>query len=310
MVPLMTTPSKISQPYITRFAPSPSGRLHLGHAYSALTAYRAAKQNGGRFLLRIEDIDASRCKPEFTDGIFEDLAWLGLKWETPVRLQSEHMDDYQQALETLKDRGLLYPCFCTRKDIRAKINHTQGISGTPHHSAPERGTTGLIYPGTCRTLSPTKAAALIQKDTPHAWRLNLSAALAQIKSKAPNETELTWFDEVKGKIMTEPHLLGDVILGRKEMPTSYHLSVVIDDALQNISHIVRGMDLFEATHIHIILQRLLGLPTPVYHHHALLLDDTGERFAKSSRSATLLSMRRSGISREQIISNIGLSEGP
>ncbi|WP_417459807.1 tRNA glutamyl-Q(34) synthetase GluQRS [Kordiimonas sp.] len=265
---------------VTRFAPSPTGRLHKGHAYSALMAYRYAKTRGGRFLLRIEDIDTTRCKPEFTDGIFEDLKWLGLTWEEPVRQQSQHFDDYQVALQELKAKGLAYPCFCTRKDIEAEITKS---ASAPH------GPDGPIYPGICRHLSGAERTAKTAAGTPHAWRLDLAAALKLIGEP------LEWLDEVKGVIRATPEELGDVVLARKDTPTSYHLSVVVDDALQSITHIIRGEDLFHATHIHVVLQRLFGYPTPVYLHHGLMLDEGGQRFAKRNKSVTLESLRTAGV---------------
>lgn len=272
--------------FVTRFAPSPTGRLHKGHAYSALEAFRAAEAAGGRFLLRIEDIDTTRCRPEFSDGIFEDLSWLGLKWEAPVRHQSQHFADYQAALEKLQKMGVVYPCFCTRKDIQAEIKRSKSA---PH------GPDGPIYPLICHGKSPQEQLQLIEDGKPHAWRLDLAAALELI------ETPLSWQDEQKGIIEATPEELGDVVLARKDTPTSYHLSVVVDDALQGITHIIRGEDLFHATHIHIVLQQLLGLPTPIYRHHGLLLDEKGERFAKRNKSVTLEEIRQSGVSAEELI---------
>ena len=279
--------------FVTRFAPSPTGRLHKGHAFSALLAYERAQSEGGRFLLRIEDIDTTRCKPEFVEGIFEDLAWLGLTWEQPVRRQSEHFDDYTAALEKLKTMGLAYPCFCTRKDIEAEI---AGAGAAPH------GPDGPIYPGICRHLSAQERDAKIAEGIPHAWRLDLATALAQISEP------LEWRDERKGTITATPEELGDVVLARKDTPTSYHLSVVVDDGLQGITHIIRGEDLFHATHIHVVLQRLLGLATPVYHHHGLMLDEHGQRFAKRNKSVTLESLRESGTNPDDLKRNL-LSQG-
>lgn len=284
--------SKTSR-FVTRFAPSPTGRLHKGHAYSALLAYDRARAAGGRFILRIEDIDTTRCRDEFVDGILEDLTWLGLEWEEPVRRQSEHFTDYQAALETLKAMGVAYPCFCTRKDIEAEI---AGAGAAPH------GPDGPIYPGICRHLSANEREAKIAEGIPHAWRLDLAAALALVAGP------LEWQDELKGTIIATPEELGDVVLARKDTPTSYHLSVVVDDGLQGITHIIRGEDLFHATHIHVLLQRLLGLATPVYHHHGLLLDEHGQRFAKRNRSVTLESLRASGMDAETLKRNL-LSQG-
>lgn len=268
-------------PYITRFAPSPTGLLHKGHAYSALMAYQAAQKRGGRFLLRIEDIDTTRCKPEFIDAIYEDLAWLGIKWETPVRIQSQHFANYQEALDKLKDMDVAYPCFCTRKDIQAEIAKSPSA---PH------GPDGPIYPGTCRNLSTEERLSRINSGEQHAWRLDLQAAL-EITGK-----DLSWQDEHAGNIKAKPELLGDVVLARKDTPTSYHLSVVVDDGLQGITHIIRGKDLFHATHIHVVLQQLLGLQAPLYSHHQLLLDENGERFAKRNKSVTLANLREQGLS--------------
>lgn len=275
---------KTQSPFVTRFAPSPTGRLHKGHAYSALMAYRRALAEDGRFLLRIEDIDTTRCKPEFTEGIYEDLAWLGLHWETPVRIQSQHFPDYQAALDQLKAMGVAYPCFCTRKDIQREI---AAADSAPH------GPDGPIYPGICR--GRTDAEALIAAGTPHAWRLDLAAALAHIGEP------LVWRDEINGEISATPEELGDVVLARKDTPTSYHLSVVVDDALQRVTHIIRGEDLWHATHIHVVLQRLLGLATPTYHHHGLLLDDAGQRFAKRNKSVTLENLRAKGVTAASLV---------
>ncbi|MFC4348898.1 tRNA glutamyl-Q(34) synthetase GluQRS [Kordiimonas lipolytica] len=275
------------QQLVTRFAPSPTGRLHKGHAYSALLAYHRAREEGGRFLLRIEDIDTVRCRNEFVDGIFEDLKWLGLTWEEPVRRQSEHFSDYQTALDRLKAMGVVYPCFCTRKDIQREI---EAAESAPH------GPDGPIYPGICR--GRADAVPLLAEGKPHAWRLDLKAALEHIGEP------LSWHDEIKGEVTAKPEELGDVVLARKDTPTSYHLSVVVDDTLQHITHIIRGEDLFHATHIHVVLQKLLGYPTPIYHHHGLLLDEHGERFAKRNKSVTLESLRARDIDPEALIHSI------
>lgn len=276
---LMNTETTHSN-FVTRFAPSPTGYLHKGHAYSALLAYKAARQAGGRFILRIEDIDTGRCKPEFTDTIYEDLAWLGIKWEEPVRIQSEHFDDYQQVLDRLKGQKLVYPCFCTRRDIQTEIAKSP--------SAPHRPD-GPLYPGTCRNLSADERETRIKAGEAHAWRLGLMKAL-DVTGTLPD-----WVDTAAGPIKTDPEQLGDIVLARKDTPTSYHLSVVVDDGLQGITHIVRGKDLMHTTHIHVVLQKLLDLPTPTYHHHDLLLDETGQRFAKRNKSATLRSMRENRV---------------
>lgn len=266
---------------ITRFAPSPTGYLHLGHAHSALFAARAAGND--RFILRIEDIDGTRCRPEFTEAIFEDLAWLGLQWEEPVRLQSAHMDDYRAALARLDAMGLLYPCFCTRADIAREI---AGASSAPHQAGPD----GPLYPGTCRHLSHTERSERLNQGQPHALRLDMAKALQHVN------TPLHWLDLTKGLVTATPDIFGDAVLARKETPTSYHLAVTVDDALQGINLVTRGEDLFAATHLHRLLQTLLGLPVPQYHHHGLLLAPDGRRLAKRDKAETLRDMRARGMS--------------
>ncbi len=274
----------LSASIITRFAPSPTGRLHLGHAFSALSAFRFAQTRGGRFLLRIEDIDTGRCRPEFTDGIFEDLAWLGLSWETPVRCQSEHMEDYAAALARLKAMGLVYPCFCTRADIAAAAT-------APHGAQP-------LYPGTCRALDAENRARRMAE--PHAWRIDVKRALA---ITGP----LAWVDTTKGEIAATPEAEGDVVIARKDAGTSYHLSVTVDDALQGVTDVVRGEDLFSATHVHRLLQALLNLPTPHYHHHPLLTGPDGKRLAKRDHAETLADLRARGVSPATIKHQLGFA---
>jgi len=261
---------------VTRFAPSPTGHLHLGHAYSAWAAWRRAE----RFHLRLEDIDTTRCRPEYAAGILEDLEWLGLRWHGAPRVQSEHLPEYRAALAQLDSRGLLYPCFCTRAEIAR-------AQSAPHGAEP-------VYPGTCRHLGPHEAAARIAAGAPHALRLNLERALAQAGP-------LRFFEESQGWITAQPQRLGDAVLARKDIPTSYHLCVVHDDAAQGITHVIRGEDLFEATHLHVLLQALLGLPTPIYAHHPLLRDASGRRLAKRDGAQTLRSLRQSGIAAEAIL---------
>ncbi len=268
----------------TRFAPSPTGRLHLGHAYSAWFAWNRSREAGGRFLLRIEDIDSTRCKPEFTDGILEDLAWLGLSWEEPVRVQSQHLDDYAEALANLEKRGFIYPCFCTRREI---LDEIAAAGGAPH------GAEGPVYPGTCKRLTEAECQAKRENGDAFALRLDADAALAETGP-------LTWRDAAAGEIPAAPRELGDVVLARKDIGTSYHLAVTVDDALQDISLVTRGQDLFHATHVHRVLQALLDLPTPRYEHHRLLTDESGRRFAKRDQSQTLHAMRQSGMSPEQV----------
>lgn len=275
---------------VTRFAPSPTGYLHLGHAYSALLSFDAARATGGRFLLRLEDIDTTRCRPEFDAGILEDLGWLGLQWETPVRRQSEHLGDYRAVLARLEADGLLYPCFCTRKEIQAEV------ASSP--SAPH-GPDGVLYPGTCRSLSTLERQERINAGAAHCLRLDMAAAT---RRTGP----LTWHDRAAGPQEARPQVFGDVVLARKDTPTSYHLSVTWDDALQGVTLITRGQDLFEATHVHRLLQALLDLPVPEYHHHGLLTDETGRRLAKRDRALTLRALREAGETPADIRRRVGL----
>lgn len=272
-------------PFRTRFAPSPTGRLHLGHAASALFAYQAAQESGGQFLLRIEDIDPVRCRPEFIDGIYEDLRWLGLAWPEPVRIQSEHIADYQEALNKLTSMGLVYPCFCTRKEVQAEA---LAAGHAPHEE--ERGT---LYARTCRHLSQVEQKEKEVRRKP-VWRLDMQEALRAVKEP------LVWKDRAAGEIRARPELFGDVVLARRDVPTSYHLSVVVDDALQGITLVTRGQDLFSATDVHVLLQKLLGLPTPFYHHHPLVKNEEGKRLAKRDQAQTLDSLRQTGMSLEEI----------
>jgi glutamyl-Q tRNA(Asp) synthetase len=272
----------------TRFAPSPTGLLHLGHAYSALFAWRLAEAAGGRFILRIEDIDTGRARPEFEDAIFEDLAWLGLRWEEPVMRQSARMDAYGEALAALSDRALLYPCFCTRADITAEINRA---GAAPHDQ--RHGPDGPVYPGICRALDPGTRRARIAAGEPHALRLDMEAAVAQAG-------QLTWFDRTRGEQTAHPGVFGDVVLARKDVATSYHLAVTVDDATQGVSLVTRGEDLFTATHIHRLLQALLGLEVPEWHHTPLLANDKGTRLAKRDNAYTLRAMREDGVEPDEI----------
>jgi glutamyl-Q tRNA(Asp) synthetase len=269
---------------VTRFAPSPTGYLHLGHVRSALEGWRAARETGGRFLLRIEDIDHTRCRPEYEGAIIEDLRWLGLDWDGPIRRQSEHFDDYRAALAKLEAAGLLYPCFCTRREIHAEIARAGG--------APQ-GEIGASYPGTCRALSAAERAERLRDAADYALRLDIGAALARTGP-------LYWF-EGDARLEADPAALGDVVLGRKEMPTSYHLAVTVDDALQGVTLVTRGADLLAATHIHRLLQALLDLPTPGYRHHSLLTDASGRRLAKRDRALTIRAMREAGQRPEEVL---------
>jgi glutamyl-Q tRNA(Asp) synthetase len=273
---------------VTRFAPSPTGFLHVGHALSALFARDQAGPDG-TFLLRLEDIDRTRCRPEFAAGIEQDLAWLGLDWPRPVRVQSAHFAEYVDAIDGLRTRGLVYPCFCTRS---AAMAETAAAAGAPHGLVP-------LYPGTCRRLSPTERAERIAAGVPHALRLDLARAQAETGP-------LTWRDLDRGLITAAPELLGDVVLARKDCPTSYHLSVTWDDALQGVELVTRGEDLFESTHIHRLLQALLDLPVPVWRHHRLLLDADGKRFAKRDKAPTLRAMRAAGRTPAEVRAEVGL----
>ena len=279
---MTTVPSPIP-PAVTRFAPSPTGFLHLGTARAALIAAQAAGP-GGRFLLRIEDIDRGRCRPEFEQAILEDLAWLGLRWETPVRRQSEHFTEYEGALRALRDGGLLYPCFCTRGDIQREI---AAADGAPH------GPDGPIYPGTCRGLAESEASARMAAGQPFAWRLNVTRAAAAMGP-------LHWHDEHAGDVRATPEIFGDVVIGRKDTPASYHLACTWDDAEQGVTLVTRGAELFPSTHIHRLLQALLDLPTPDYAHHSLLMAQDGKKLSKRDTALTLRALRESGHTPEQV----------
>ena len=270
---------------VTRFAPSPTGYLHLGHAYSALVGWRAARESGGRFLLRLEDIDRTRCRPEFAAAIPEDLAWLGLDWDGPVRVQSEHFADYRAALDRLAAAGLLYPCFCTRAAIKAEVARA---AAAPH------GPEGPLYPGTCRALSAAERERRIEAGESFAIRLDMGAALARCGP-------LFWEDERRGRIAADPASHGDVVLARKDTPASYHLAVTVDDALQGVTLVTRGEDLFSATHVHRLLQALLDLPVPHWRHHRLLTDARGKRFAKRDRALTLRGLREAGYTPKAVL---------
>jgi len=262
---------------VTRFAPSPTGYLHLGHVYSALFAETAARAEGGRFLLRIEDIDRTRCRPEFEAAIIEDLGWLGITWDGPVRRQSNHFDDYRAALGRLDRLGVTYPCFCSRKDIAASANAP--------HEAP------ITYPGTCRHLSAAERDARIGAGQPYAIRLDVGAGLALTGP-------LTWHDRQAGSVAVT--LDDDVVIARKDTPTSYHLAVTVDDHLQGVTQVTRGVDLFDATHIHRLLQGLLGYATPDYCHHQLTLNADGVRYSKRDGALAVRTLRELGLTAEAV----------
>jgi glutamyl-Q tRNA(Asp) synthetase len=275
---------------VTRFAPSPTGLLHLGHAFAAMTAHDAAESAGGRFLLRIEDIDRMRCRSEFEAAIFEDLAWLGIQWERLVLRQSDRFETYRAALDRLAERGLLYPCFCTRGDIAAEIARS---AEAPH------GPEGPLYPGTCRGLSERERRTRIESGVPYALRLDVAKAAA-LAGALSFEEQGSGPNGERGSIVADPLLFGDIVIARKDVPASYHLAVVVDDAHQGVSLVTRGNDLFAATNVQRLLQALLELPAPSYSHHRLILNAEGRKFSKRNRAATLKSMRESGITPVQI----------
>ena len=285
---------------VFRFAPSPNGYLHLGHALSALIDFEMARDVGGRFLLRMEDIDATRCRPEFEQAIYEDLDWLGVSWEEPVRRQSENLGAYRDALAKLEAQGLVYPSFESRADIARHI--------AQHHGAPwPHDPDGApLYPGTAKQLAPEERARRIAATEPYALRLDMHAAIKRTGA-------LTWVEigadpkQDHETLMAEPEKWGDVVLARKDTPTSYHLSVVVDDAVQGITHVVRGQDLYQATSVHRVLQTLLGLPAPLYHHHRLILDAEGHKLSKSTNATALRELRRQGRKPADIRRMVGLA---
>jgi glutamyl-Q tRNA(Asp) synthetase len=289
-----------SHPPVFRFAPSPNGPLHLGHAYSALLNFDLAQSSGGRFLLRIEDIDAARCRPEFEAAIYEDLAWLGISWEVPVRRQSEHFGDYARAVGRLWDQGLLYPSFESRADIAKLVAQREAAGAWPRDpdGAP-------LYPGNARQLSTAESARRIESGDAYALRLDMAAAIARVG-------DVYWIERGEGsdeetrRVAARPLAWGDVILARKETPTSYHLSVVIDDAVQGATEVVRGEDLYHATSVHRLLQRLLDLPEPAYRHHRLIRDEAGHKLSKSTGSTGLRELRASGANAGDIRRLVGL----
>ena len=280
--------------FVTRFAPSPTGRLHRGHAFSALTAWTAAKAAGGRFILRIEDIDPTRCRPEYETAILDDLAWLGLDWETAVRRQSDHLADYAAVVAGLDRRGLLYRCFRTRKDILDAI-------GDAPHGAADAGRPGPH--------APDEEAALLAEGRPFAWRLSLDRARAALGEARWNA--LSFIEEGEGpggehgRITARPETAGDVVVARKDAGTAYHVAVTHDDALQGVTHVIRGCDLFEAAHVQVLIQALMGWPTPVYRHHRLLTDGSGRRYAKRDRAVTLAELRAAGVTPDALRAELG-----
>jgi glutamyl-Q tRNA(Asp) synthetase len=286
-------PEPGDQPPVTRFAPTPSGYLHLGHAYAALVAWESARAAGGRCLLRIEDIDRARCRPEFEQGIIEDLRWLGLDWDGEPMRQSERMAVYDEALDRLDRLGVLYPCFCTRRRIRAEIAHA---GQAPHGAGGE-----AVYPGICRSLGAVERRHRIDAGEPFALRLDVARALAL-------SGPLAWYDLRAGWVEASPDRFGDVVLARKDVPGSYHLAVTVDDAAQGVTLVTRGEDLFLATHVHCLLQALLELPQPRYYHHNLIADSNGLRLAKRNRAITVRTLRQSGRRPDDIWQLLGLPE--
>ena len=287
-------------PPVFRFAPSPNGYLHLGHAFSALLNFDMARQAGGRFLLRIEDVDTVRCKPEFEAAIYEDLGWLGIAWEQPVRRQSEHFAFYREAIEKLSAEGLVYPSFESRAEIARLVARREADGPWPRDpdGAP-------LYPGEAKSLSPAARQKLLDKGEPYALRLDMAAACARAGDLSWSELGQGPHGEA-GEIVARPQDWGDVILARKETPTSYHLSVVIDDALQGVTEVVRGEDLFWSSSVHRLLQALLGLPRPAYRHHRLVLDTAGPKLSKSSGATGLRELRAKGATPADIRRLIGL----
>lgn len=269
----------MAAPVVTRFAPTPSGPLHVGHLLAALQARRLANEQGGRCLLRIEDIDVTRSRSrEWVELMYEDLAWLGLHFDGEVMVQSERFDVYGAALAQLREAGLLYPCFCTRSEIKAQIAE---MGRAPHSSL------GYLYPGTCRNLPPDVVEERLARGDSHAWRIDMQRVQDLIGCPE-------WVDLLRGTQRSVPTEYGDVVLARKEMPASYHLAVVVDDAAQGVTHVTRGEDLFDATHIHRALQAVLQLPVPLYAHHGLLRDNSGKRLAKRDGARSLASLRAAG----------------
>ncbi|MGG5820059.1 tRNA glutamyl-Q(34) synthetase GluQRS [Falsiroseomonas sp. HW251] len=277
---------------VTRFAPSPTGLLHLGHAHSALQGWRRARAAGGRFLLRIEDIDPGRCRPEYAAAIEQDLAWLGVDWDGKVRVQSAHLGEYRAVLHALARRGLVYPCFCTRADIAREV---AASAAAPH------GPDGPLYPGTCRRLTVDERQARVAAGEPHALRLDMARALECVPA-------LAFEEEGQGRIACDPARFGDVVLARKDAPASYHLCVTHDDALQGVTLVTRGEDLKAATDVHRLLQALMGWPAPAYAHHGLLLDAGGRRLAKRDRAATLRDLREAGRSAAEVRAMAGFPD--
>lgn len=285
---------------VTRFAPSPTGQLHLGHAFSALLAHEFARSRGGAFLLRIEDIDPGRSRAEHVDSIIEDLAWLGIEWDGEILFQSERLGLYREALDRLRAAGLVYPCFCTRSAIASEIA-ASAAAPHPGSGSGAGGPDGPLYPGTCRILSPDERERRCATE-PHAWRLDVARATA-------GAGPLYWRDG-DTEVQAEPEVHGDVVLARKDAPVSYHLAVTVDDSAQGVTDVIRGRDLYSATDVHRLLQALLGLPTPLYRHHPLLLDADGRRLAKRHGAPTLRGLREAGVDPKSLAADLLTGQMP
>ncbi|MGB8278172.1 MAG: tRNA glutamyl-Q(34) synthetase GluQRS [Methylovirgula sp.] len=288
--------------HVFRFAPSPNGYLHLGHAYSALINHEMARAVGGTLLIRIEDIDIGRCRPEFEQAIYEDLRWLGLSWEEPVRRQSEHFDAYAEALARLEEQGLVYPCFCSRSEVASVLTKQLDWPRDPDGSP--------LYPGACKHLSTGERLARLSAGQPAVLRLDMDAALAMVNERMGQR--IGWREYGGGmqgrEVKAEPALWGDAVLSRKDIPASYHIAVVVDDALQGVTDVVRGEDLFMATSLHRLLQILLDLPAPCYHHHELLRDAAGRKLSKSRRAKSLRTLRHEGLTPDDVNAQFGLAQ--
>ena len=286
---------------VLRFAPSPNGRLHLGHGLSALLNFDKAQALGGRFLLRIEDIDTTRCTPDLEAAIYEDLAWLGITWETPVRRQSAHFGDYRAALDRLSAMGLVYHAYLTRREIGDAVAANEARTGRAWPRDPDGAP---IYPGDAAILGPEEIERRASDGAPHAVRLDMAKAMARLGGSPLNWREDGGSSSIR--VGADPSAWGDVVLARKETPTSYHLAVVVDDAIQGVTDVMRGRDLYHATSVHRLLQVLLDLPAPTYHHHRLILDETGRKLSKSRDDTALQALRSAGWTPERVRAHLGL----
>jgi glutamyl-Q tRNA(Asp) synthetase len=288
---------------VTRFAPSPTGHLHLGHVYAAWVAWQAARRAGGRFLVRLEDIDPQRCRPAFATALLEDLAWLGLHWDGAVRVQSAHLDEYGAVLDGLRARGLIYPCFCSRAGVVREIAAAGGAPhGAPHDPV------GAAYPGTCRPLPAGRVAARMAAGEPYVWRLDLAAAL-RVAAHPQENRALRFHEDGVGWVAVDARRFGDVVLGRRDVAASYHLCVTHDDAAQGVSLVTRGEDLRGATHLHVVLQHVMRWPTPAYAHHRLLVGPDGRRLAKRDGATSVRALRAAGVPAAEVLRRAGAGVG-